>query len=306
MELNHLRHFVVLAEETHFGRAAARLGMSQPPLSRSIKRLEDTLGVLLFDRSKRGVALSEAGRLLLPEAQRLLLQADHLRRTARRSSTGELARLDVGFVGTATYETLPILLKQFHGLKPDVDVKLFEMNSKEQLERLLSGTLEIGILHPESSVLEGISQLLIKRWKIVAAIPEDSPLAGHESVSINELADYPLILPGRANGSTSVNAFLHACRSAGLLPNTAQEAFHTNSAVNLVAAGLGVAIVMEPASLMGRTGVAFRPIADLPPHVRWELVVAWRPERLAAPAEAFLAVARQLAASTLEGAFEPA
>lgn len=302
MELNHLRHFVILAEETHFGRAAGRLGMSQPPLSRSLKRLEEDLGVILFHRSKRGVTLSEAGRMLLPEAQRLLLQADLLRRTAKRSSTGELARLDVGFIGTATYETLPVLLNQFQEARPDVDVKLFEMNSRDQLERLLDGTLNIGILHPDSSALEGINQFIIQRWKIVAAMPVNSPLARNESVSINDLAEYPLILPGRQNGSTSVNAFLFACRSAGLLPQIAQEAIHTNSAVNLVAAGLGIAIVMEPAALMDRAGVTFRPIADLPAHVRWELVVAWRSEHLSAPAEAFLAVARELAASTWKSA----
>ena len=114
MDLNHLRHFVAIAEEKHFGKAAEKLGISQPPLSRSLRRLEESLGVVLFERSHRAVVLTNAGLILLPQARSLLLQADRLRRTAKKSEMGEIARLEMGVVGTATYELIPTLLAKFH------------------------------------------------------------------------------------------------------------------------------------------------------------------------------------------------
>jgi len=287
MDLRQMRQFVAVAEELHFGRAARRLNMAQPPLSQAIRRLELSLGVDLFNRSKRNVELSEAGQIFLIEAKRTLLQAEVARKMAQSAAT-ETPEVRISFIGPALYQVLPELLIRFRTAAPNVHARLYEITTPMQIEGILAGDYHVGfITHGISHA--GCESQLIERSGFLAVVPGNSPLAERKSISLVELAEQPFILPPRkfAVQSETMNLF----KTVGVIPRVEQEASQTNTTLSLVSAGLGCSLVMATAALQAIRNVRFLEIEDNLSHARWEMAMAWHPDHLSKHARQFLDVA---------------
>ena len=240
-----MRQFVVLAEELHFGRAAARLNMAQPPLSQAIRRLEVSLGVELFNRTQRSVELTTAGAVFLIEARRTLRQSEVARKMAQNAAI-ETQEVRISFIGPALYQVLPDILVGFRAAAPEIHARLFEAPTPQQIDGILLGDYHVGfITHGIDHA--GCESRLVERSGFVAAVPGTSVLAGRNSVSLGELAEHPFILPPRkfAEQSETMNLF----KNAGVVPSVEQEASQTNTTLSLVGAGLGCSLVMATAAL---------------------------------------------------------
>src|ERR671933_1358870 len=226
MELRHLRYFVAVAEELHFGRAAARLHIAQPPLSRQIRDLELDVGAPLFARVPRGVALTAAGLAFLPEARLTLAQAERARRTAQRAAGGEIGRLRVGFVEAAIYSgVLPEVLGFFRMHLPDIGVSLFEMDPRQQAEAFRDGRIDVGILHnapPDAERWLRVEPVYSE--PLVAALPHGHRLAGRARPSLADFAGEPFVLFPRHVGPELFDGIIASCKSAGFSPHVVQEA----------------------------------------------------------------------------------
>lgn len=287
IELRHLRYFLVVAEELHFSRAAERLDIAQPPLSQMIRRLEHELGVPLFHRTKRRVSLTDAGVVFLEEAKRTLAQAEHAIRSVRRAGRGELGRLLVGFIGSATYSVLPSIVRRFREQYPEVDLHLQELSTVQQVRALRDGQLQVGFLRPFDQD-PALKSKVVLREPLVVALPEHHRLSQQAKVSMRTLADEPFILSPRVLAPELYDQIISLCQHARFSPRVVQEAMQLPTIVSLVAAGIGVAVI--PASLrnLGRTGVNYRAVRESTPKA--ELVVAWRTEKLSALLQSFLRV----------------
>lgn len=292
MELKRLRYFVVVAEELNFSRAAERLRMAQPPLSAQIKQLEGNLGVKLFDRTSRGVRLTEAGRLLLEEARRIFVQLDQTVDMVRRVGDGRIGRLRLGFVPSAAHSVLPTMLREFRERFPDVELFLQEMDPDEEVQRLYDKRIDVGFLYlPVNEAALDVKPIL--REPLVVALPEAHPLAAKPQVAMHELADEPFILPPQHREPGCHAQIMEACRRAGFLPKATQkDVWLMQTIVGLVAGGIGVALV--PASLrnLRRTGVAYKEIKD--PSLMVEMGVVWRRDDASAVLRAFLKLAEEI------------
>lgn len=261
MELRHLRYFVAVAEERHFGRAAQRLHIAQPPLSQQIRQLEAELGTRLFARTTRKVDLTPAGELLLTRARRILADVGAAAIDVQRAERGEVGRLAVGFTGSATYELLPSIATALRVELPDVDLELHgEMLTPAQVEALLSGTLDVGLLRPPVHSPD-LTVHVIRREPLVVALPVDHPLVGDRPVSLAELAGDPFVTYPSHFRSVMHDAAEQACRRAGFSPCVAQEVAETATLVSLVAAGIGVALVPASVQHLRITGAVYRPLA---------------------------------------------
>jgi DNA-binding transcriptional LysR family regulator len=262
-ELWQLRYFVAVAERLHFGRAAAALHISQPPLSRAIRALEARLEVRLLERSRRRVELTPEGARLLEEARRAIAQLERTVLELRRMASGEQGRLRIGFVSLADYGVLPRLLKAYKATRPGVRLALREMLSPDQSAALAAGELDFGLLLPPVSA--DVEHYVVQREHFVAALPSKHRLAG-----------------GRGK--------LAMAARAAMTLNVAQEAIQMQTVVSLVSSGLGAAIVPASVANLGRRGVVYRELADS--HPRLDLWLAWPRGTLSAAARDFLALAR--------------
>jgi DNA-binding transcriptional LysR family regulator len=271
MELRHLRYFVALAETLHFGRAAARLHISQPPLTRQIRALETTLGTPLFERSRQGVTLTPAGTALLPEARRLLRDAAALREGAMQAAHGRIGRLNLGFISTAAYNVLPGLLPAFHRTHPGVKLQLREATTDVQLTALREGDLDVGIVLPPVMAPTQRNEPIF-REPLVAPLP--AARRWPQRLRLAALADEPFVLFPREVGIGMYDLIVAYCRMAGFRPRVEQEAIQMQTIVSLVAAGMGVALVPASLTLMRRTGVVYRTLTEHSPLV--EIGLAWR------------------------------
>jgi DNA-binding transcriptional LysR family regulator len=291
VELHHLRYFVAVAEELHFGRAARRLRVAQPPLSQQIRRLEEEVGARLLDRSRRHVALTAPGAAFLAHARRALAEADLAAEDARRAARGETGRLSVGFVGSAMAGPLPAILRAFRASSPDVALSLQQLTTSRQLDALRGGSLDVGCLHPPAGGDLVVQPLLAE--PLVAALPADHPLAARDAVALGDLEGEPFIVPPREEGAAFHDEVLAACARAGFLPRVAQSATEMSTIVGLVSAGAGIALVPAAIRRLNRDGVAYRPLrADGgPPVVR--LALAWRADRESPLLQRFVAAARE-------------
>lgn len=290
MELRHLRYFIAVAEELHFGRAAERLCIAQPPLSQQIQQLERELGFRLFDRTKRRVLLTAAGTMFLEEARESLSGLERAAQSGRRIARGETGRLAIGFVGTATYEALPALLSAFRERHPDVELVLRELVSAKQVQALRERRIHVGLARPAVPE-DGLTSEPLIREPLVAAVPTDHPLAAFELVDLSSLAGEPFILFPRFPKPSYADFLVSVCEQAGFRPRVAQETSEIHTAVSMVAAGLGVTLV--PASLrsLQRPGVVYRSFADPAPIT--ELTLAYRSADDSPTLQAFLAAARE-------------
>lgn len=290
MELHHLRHFLAVADELHFGRAAKKLKMAQPPLSQSIMRLEDTLGTRLFDRSTRTVKLTPAGAALLPEAREIIARVTLAERLVERMGSGDLARLRIGFVSMTTAVALPQAIKTFRRAWPNVEVQLHERTSNAQVEALHAGDLDLGILSRERVDTRGLQIRPLERMGLVAAIPSHWPLAARNTLRIADLAGMPLLLFPQQVATEFYTPFVAACRTAGFVPRIAHRVGQPYMLLTLVSQELGIGLVPESARHIGIDGVTFVPIRELPPAMTQEVVLAWVPRATPAALRAMVAL----------------
>ena len=288
MELRHLRYFTAVAEELHFGRAAARLHIAQSPLSQQIRRLESELGVQLFDRNRRTVRLTDAGRLLQSQAAPLLAQADRLEETMRAAAAGEAGTLTVGFVGSATYRTLPTIVRAFRQAHPQVEVKLVELTTGPQLEALEAGRIDVGLVRPPVRSDAFVVIPLVEE-QLLVALPDSHPLARRKVVPVSMLADEPFVSFPRRLGAGLYDDILAVCTAAGFSPTVVQEANEMQTIVSLVSAGIGVALVPESVRTFSREHLAFRRLRGSSATLR--LALAHRAGRPSPLVQQFLATA---------------
>ncbi|SEK53606.1 LysR family transcriptional regulator [Streptacidiphilus jiangxiensis] len=274
LPLLQLHAFAVLAEELHFGRAAERLGIAQPPLSQQIRRLEEKVGHPLFDRGPARVALTPAGRELLPAARRALADLDAGLRAARRVGAGELGVLRIGFAASLALTVLPGLLRTYRQRFPDVELDVREMTSSPQLTALREGAIDIGLLRepPDEETEFGFRTVL--REPFVAVLPTGHALAAARTVPLGALADEPFVLLPRAVGPQLHDRIVGLCADAGFAPRITGRAVEWQTLCALVQAGLGVTLAPASIRRIRLDGVAYRRIE--PAHARTRVAVAWR------------------------------
>jgi DNA-binding transcriptional LysR family regulator len=292
VELRHLRYFVTVAEELHFGRAATRLSIVQPSLSQQIRQLEDELGFPLFYRTKRSVELTDAGKVFLPEAQHILAQVREAKRTAQRAYRGEVGRLVVGYTSSSTYDVLPMMLSVYRERFPDVEVALRELTTQEQLRALEREYIQVGLLRlPIGAPMVNVE--VVRREPIVCVLPEKHPLAMRERIAVSLLADEPFVLQSSQRGGGYYTQLMKLCLASGFSPNVIQEVTEMHTIVSLVAAGMGVSLVPLSARNIRSQGVAYRDLEGTAPLT--EMAVAWPRTSRSAIVQNFLAVARETA-----------
>ncbi|MBO2463240.1 LysR substrate-binding domain-containing protein [Actinomadura violacea] len=277
MDLRQLRYFVAVAEELHFGRAADRLNMAQPPLSQAIRRLEADLGVELLHRSTRRVDLTDAGRGYLARARRILDEVDDAAHEARRIAAGAVGHLTIGCVGSATYSLLPALSRGLSRELSGVDFSFRgEMLVPDQAAALRTGDIDLALLRPPIADLS-LTVLPLRRDRLVVAAPADHPLAALPRIAITDLADADLIVHSADRRSVMYDVVLGLFRDAAVEPRIRHEVGETSTLVTLVAGGLGAAVVPEPVTALALDGVVFRPLAR--PAVTVDLAIAHRTDR---------------------------
>jgi len=277
LELRPLRQFVAVAEELHFGRAALRLRMTQPPLTQAIQGLEAALGVRLFERTRRSVALTPAGDALLLHARRLLAEAEALPGLVRAAAEGFSGRLRLGFVSSIAYGPLPGWLRSFRQSHPEVQLQLREATMDVQLEAFAAGDIDAGfVLHAPQAAPGGFSAWTALREPLVLALPEGHALDSRWNVrkSPAQLLSEPLVIFPRGIAPSLFDAVISFYRAHGVAPRIAQEANQMQTIVNLVSVGMGVAWVPQSVTQLQRPGVAYR-------HVPWaglgsETSLLWR------------------------------
>ncbi len=295
MELRHLRYFVAVAEELHFGRAARRLHLAQPPLSQQIRSLEEKLGVRLFHRTSRRVDLTAEGHLFLDHARLVLGQAARAVEMVRAVGRGEGGRLRIGFVASSLYSIVPAILRDFHHGHPKVEIRCFEMNPPRQIQALRQREIDVGFVRTLVKEDDLMSHLLVKE-SLVLALPAEHPHAGGAHAQLAQFANESFVLIARANAPAYYDSLINVCREAGFTPRAGQEAGEWQTVLALVAAGLGVALV--PASLRNwqRPGVAYLALRPRTGDVPLNLV--WRGKEAQPLVDAFVATATQIAKRT--------
>lgn len=276
MELRQLRYFVVLAEELHFTRAAERLRIAQPPLSRQVKQLEQELKVSLFRRTKRKVELTQPGALFLPQALETLRQADLARTTAQRGARGELGLLHIGMTSSVPFMgLLPRILHSYHELFPQVHLVLQERNTQEQLAGLDQGALDVGFIRlPVRHLPARISAQSFYTEPLCLALRNDHPLSSAPAIDLRRLSNEPLIMYPYDLGGGLHDLVVKLCSEAGFVPKVAQEAKTVPMAVAFAAAGLGIALVPGSGRNVHTPGVAYRPLTQ--PSAKTEIAIAYR------------------------------
>jgi DNA-binding transcriptional LysR family regulator len=297
IELRRLQAFVAVAEEGHITRAAERLGMAQPPLSRLIRSLETELGTLLLRRLARGVSLTEAGLALLGEARAVLARAAEVDDTVRRTARGEQGRLAVGFTSSAAlHPFVPAALLAFRQAQPGVRVELDEAGTAELVKAMLEGRLDAAFVRSPVGSIRGLIVDPVLDEPMLIALPTGHRLAKKtaSALPLAALASEEFILYRRPAGPGLYYAIVTACRGAGFTPVVAQEAPRLPSTLSLVAAGLGISIVPASMQRVAIAGVSFRKLRDCP-GLSAPLHLALRRGNLAATAARFRETVRHSA-----------
>ena len=261
MEFRQLRYFVATAQELHFGRAANRLHMTQPALSKQIRLLEQELGVELLARTKRTVKLTPAGQVLLKAAEAILGQTEAAILLTQRTARGETGRLRIGFTQTATFTILPELLRQFCDRFPDVELNLELMSTEAQVLALNQREIDIAFLHPPIDDRNLVIQPILEEDFLVV-LPENHPLLVHDAIPLGALAEEAFLIHPRSEGPALYEGFMQLCYQAGFEPKIAKEVLSTHTRVCFVAAGMGVTFISEHTRSTVGAGVVCRPVSD--------------------------------------------
>jgi DNA-binding transcriptional LysR family regulator len=291
MELRHLRYFVAVAEELHFGRAAARVRIAQPPLSQQIRQLEAELGVTLFTRTKRRVELTTAGHAFLDEVRGVFAQTERAVRTAQRTSRGEIGRLAIGFVPSADLDVLPRVLRAWRPRFPGVEIEMQTLLPGDQVKALHDGHIQIGFVRLPVDESDLVVEP-IQREPLLAALPETHRLARRARVRLADLAGDAMILFPRHIAPDYYDLYLGACRRAGFVPPRMLHPGSMQANLGLVSAGLGVTLMPASIRNLRRSGVVYRPLTPPVPHV--DMAVAYRRDERSAVLPAFLQVLRSV------------
>lgn len=266
MELRHLRYFAVLAEELHFGRAAARLGISQPPLSQQIRALEQELGTELLVRSARRVELTPAGRMFLDEARAALVQAARAMEVARRAQRGEIGELGIGmFPSAPLIPDVSASIRAFRRRYPDVQIRLEEFESREQIQAVAEGRVQVAITRSVATppLPPGLTASELLRERLVVIMRHDHPLADQGGeIAVAALSGAEFVFYGSRMGLALPGQILALCQAAGFTPRISQIAGANATISGLVAAGMGIAIVPEAMARLRHDAVVVRPVAD--------------------------------------------
>jgi len=292
MELRHLRYFVAVAEELHFGRAAKRLYIAQPPLSQQIQQLEEELEVSLFKRTNRRVELTDAGQAFLDEAYKILDHVEQAKSLAQRTARGEVGKLALGFVSSAAFELLPRLLSGYRELHPQIHISLHEMEKDQQIAALFARQIQIGLLRPTIASSELCSAIIL-REPLLLALPSEHPLVHKAQISIHDLVNETFVLQPRHWALGLYDRVMSLCHSAGFSPNVKQEAADTYLIIGLVAANMGISLVPASAQSLRSQGVVYRQLEGDTTQI--EMAMVWRCDDDSPAVKAFLELARQLA-----------
>jgi len=291
IELRHLRYFSTLAEELHFGRAAARLGIAQPPLSQQIQRLESLLGSRLFDRTSRRVQLTDAGRAFLVETKRVLVGVEGAVEAARRAGRGETGELRVAFAATVMFLELPRIIREFRDRFPQVHLDLREMPTGPQLNALRTGEIDLGFVREPGPDPE-LEIVTVMREPLRIAVPKSHPLAAKATLAVRHLAEEPFVLFPEELAPGLYAQVIGLCRAAGFTPRVVEESRELYTSVSLVEAGVGVSILPASVEKLGWKGVRYRPIPSAAAETR--ISAAWRRDRVRPVVEAFMRVVREV------------
>ncbi len=273
MELRLLNYFVTLAEELHFGRAAQRLCISQPPLSVAIRQLEEELQAQLFERNSKGVRLTAAGDHLLGKARQLLQLSQNAAQETRDVARGTVGHLRLGFVGSSLYRGLPQALESMQKSHPRVRVDMLEANSAEQIQGLLQMRLDLALVHSIQPP-EGVSSQLIVDEPFMVCLPDHHPLRTHKTIDLSDLRDDRLILFSNLVSPTYHQRIYEMCLACGFAPDVRHEVRHWLSVISLVSLGQGVALVPAALERVGLPRLTFRPLRGA--HPRSEMLAMWR------------------------------
>lgn len=290
MEFRHLRCFLMLARELHFGRAAQRLAMSQPPLSVNIRQLEEAVGAQLFERDSKRVRLTAAGEAFRSQAQALITRAEEAKLLAREVAAGGIGRVRIGFVGSMLFRGLPHWLRRFQGEHARIVVELLELNSQEQIEALLHDEIDVGFLQTDK-LPEGLSTLAVGSDPFVCCLPEGHAAAKRRQVPLALLRDEPFVLFSRQVSPDSYANIIEMCRTAGFYPSVRHEVRHWLSVVAVVSQGMGVSVVPAPLQSTGMAGAVFRRLAG--GGASSEVFCAWAPATDQPARDRFLQVVRR-------------
>lgn len=296
MELRHLRYFVAVAEELSFTKAAQKLRLAQPSLTRQVRNLEDEIGVRLLDRSNNRVTLTEEGRRFLFDSKKLLAMCAESVAVVQRMNRGESSHLNIGYVANIHYGLLPATLGTFRKLCPRVALNLFDMTSAEQFQALDGRKIDLGFvgLRPALSGHDLLSECVMHDT-ILVALPASHPLAKQPKVKLADLAPQFFIGMSAKTDPGAPEWLLETCQSAGFAPKILQEADGEPTVINFVANGLGVALMSEQITELPHEGVVFRPLA---PPLRRESTIAWRADNPSQPLKDYIQIVKDLSPDT--------
>lgn len=296
MELRHCKYFVAVAEELNFRKAALRLHMEQPPLSRQIRQLERELGVELLQRDRRGVKLTQAGEIFLEQARLTVAQAEQAIKTVKQVVQSQPAVLTVGYSMCAFDRLLPKIVQSFRQSCPEVEIRLLELSSAAQVEALLAGEIDCGFLHLPIARGGLIAETLLKET-VVAVLPKSHPLAGQEVISLRSLASESFIMCPQSVKPDWHRDIIKACQGAGFYPNIVQEVTSPNAIVSFVAEGAGISFLTSGYYTDRSADVVFIPLTEPTPIL--EIAIAWQRDRQPLALTNFIKTVRTLKPSQL-------
>lgn len=289
IDIRHLRYFVAVAEELHFGRAAQRLHIAQPPLSQQIRRLEEMLGHALFLRTSRDVQLTAAGEELLERARHTLAKMETDIAATQRIGRGEAGALTVGFIGSGMLTALPRMLGRYRRRYPQVDLQLREFNTATLIDALLNGTVDVGFLR-DAGAVDGLQVEVMAGEPFVVVLPRKHPLAERKTVDVKSLRNEPFVLFSRSYGNAAWKKTVAVCEEHGFLPRVVQEAPQWLTIMTLVGAGLGVTIAPACVEKLSVAGTVCRRLRQHTADTHLEL--AYRAGEVRPIAQAFCELAR--------------
>lgn len=293
IDIRQLRYFVAVAQEQHVGRAAQALNISQPPVTRQIQQLEETLGSKLFIRHAKGVTLTEEGALFLDEARTMLKLLEQAREKIRHARNGELGQLDVAMFGSAVFGKIPQIVLEFRRRYPAVNVALHTMAKPRQLESLQNRSIDLAfnrLIEPRP----GLSIEELRREQLFLAVHEKTPLAQMGTVPFREIEAYPLILFPASRAAGFAERVRWMCSRAGIVPNVVQEVGDPVTGLALVASGFGICLVPESMLSVSLSGVRFCQITDYPGDLTVDLSCIYRSTERRPVLNNFLSVAREI------------